>query len=77
MTPKRDYTDYLRDVLYYSGAAQRFVAGMDFDEFADNEEKVLAVVHALQIVGEEAYKLPASITRSHPAVPWMELVGIW
>jgi uncharacterized protein with HEPN domain len=76
MTTKRDYTDYLRDLLHYSAAAQRFVAGVDFDAFADNEEKVLAVVHALQIVGEAAQKLPGSLTRRHPEVPWAEIVGM-
>jgi hypothetical protein len=37
----------LRDLLHCSAAAQRFVAGMEFDAFADNEDKVLTVVHNL------------------------------
>ncbi len=76
MSPRREYGDYLNDILHYSEQAQAFVAGMDFDAFADNEEKTLAVVHALQIVGEAASKLPRSITRLHPEIPWAKMTGM-
>ena len=50
--------------------------GVDFDAFADNEEKTLAVVHALQIVGEAAQKLPEELTRLYPEIPWADVVGM-
>ena len=68
MTHRRAYSDYLDDMLHYSVKAQEFVARVDFEAFAQNEEKVLAVVHALQIVGEAANKLPSSLTRKYPEV---------
>lgn len=76
MSPRREHSDYLNDILHYSAQARAFVAGMDFEAFAGNEEKTLAVVHALQIVGEAASKLPRSITRLHPEIPWTKMTGM-
>lgn len=48
----RAYTDYLQDILDAIGKAQSFVAGLEFDDFRINDEKVFAVVRALEIIGE-------------------------
>ncbi len=77
MNPRRrDYSDYLQDMLHYGNLAQDLLLGVDLDAFADNEEKTLAVVHALQIVGEAAQKLPEELTRRYPDTPWADVVGM-
>lgn len=54
MKSKRIHTDYLRDMIEYAEKAERFVPGIQFEDFQNDEEKTLAVVRALEIIGEAA-----------------------
>ena len=40
MKSRREYVDYLQDILDAVQKAKRFVEGVDFDNFASNDEKV-------------------------------------
>ena len=76
MSSKRLYGDYLRDILDYSEKAMRFVQGVNFDDFCDDEEKVFAVVRALEVIGEAARHIPKSMRNKYPAVPWRKVTGM-
>jgi uncharacterized protein with HEPN domain len=76
MRRKRVYADYLRDIAHYAAKAQEFVGELDYAQFADDEEKGLAVLHALQIIGEAAAHLPNSIKQRYPDVPWADIIGM-
>ncbi len=76
MTRRRVYTDYLRDIADYAAKAQQFVAGLEYEQFEAHEEKGLAVLHALQIIGEAAGHLPRSIRQRYPEIPWADIVGM-
>ena len=76
MRPKRVYEDYLRDILDATQKAKRFVEGISFDAFAANDEKVFAVIRALEIIGEAAKKVPKSVQKRCPEVPWPEVAGM-
>ncbi|HSB68679.1 MAG TPA: DUF86 domain-containing protein [Candidatus Methylomirabilis sp.] len=76
MKPKRAYVDYLRDILDAAQKARRFVEGIEFDSFVANDEKVYAVIRALEIVGEAAKKVPKSVQKRYPEVPWPEVAGM-
>ena len=76
MRRKRVYSDYLQDIVHYAAKAEQFVAGLEFEQFAADEEKGLAVLHALQIIGEAASHLPDSVKQRYPQVPWADVVGM-
>jgi uncharacterized protein with HEPN domain len=76
MKARRDYTDYLRDILEYAEKAERFVEGLDFQAFERNEEKTLAVVRALEVIGEAARHIPGTLRAEYPGVPWEDMVGM-
>ncbi len=65
MKQKRTHADYLLDILDNAEKAERFVEGVDFDAFIANDEKVYAVVHALQTIGEAARHLPKSLRQRY------------
>ena len=70
---KRAYGDYLRDMLDATPKAERFVADVTEEQFKANDEKVFAVVRALEIVGKAARAIPtmcASATRPSPGAKW-------
>ena len=52
----RDSRDYLRDIVHYAEVGERMVEGLDFDEFAKDEVKVLAALQVLEIIGEAIEK---------------------
>ena len=76
MKAKREYADYLRDILDAARKARRFVEGLDFDAFVTDDEKVYAVRLALEIVGEAVKKVPRSARERYPEVPWREVAGM-
>jgi uncharacterized protein with HEPN domain len=76
MSRRRIYSDHLEDIAHYTAKAEEFMAGLDLAQFSANEEKTLAVLHALQIIGEAAAHLPRSIRRRYPEIPWTDIVGM-
>ncbi len=58
MKPKRTHEHYLADILDNIDKIERFVHGVERKDFAANDEKQYAVVHALQTIGEAARHLP-------------------
>ena len=51
---KREYEDYLHDMLENAEKALSFVQGMDYDRFYTDDKAVYAVIRALEIIGEAA-----------------------
>lgn len=76
MRQRRTYVDYLRDILDHVEMAARFAAGTTFDEFCDNDEKSLAVIRALEVIGEAARHLPESMREQYPGIPWSNMIAM-
>lgn len=76
MSSKRVYLDYLQDLVDYSEKAIRFVQGVSFDDFGENEEKIFAVVKALEIIGEAARHLPRALRDKYSSIPWKQVTGM-
>lgn len=76
MKRRRTHVDYLLDVLDNAEKAERFVEGVSQADFEANDEKVYAVVHALQTIGEAARHLPKSLRQRYTDVDWDDIVGM-
>lgn len=73
---KREYLDYVEDILNAMNDAVAFTEGMDYAEFMKNKKTAYAVVRALEIIGEAVKKIPKSVKTHHPEVPWKEMAGM-
>ena len=73
---KREYEDYLRDMLENAELALNFVQGMDYDKFFEDEKSKYAVMRALEVIGEAAGKIPENVRDSSPEIPWREITGM-
>ena len=73
---ERSSADYLNDILDAAEKAVRFVSGLTFEEFRDNDEKVYAVIRALEVIGEASKSVPTHVRRRYPEVPWKEIAGM-
>ena len=72
----RTYADYLRDILDMITKVQRFVSGVDMAEFEANEEKVFAVIRALEVIGEAVKYIPETERERYPQIPWRAIAGM-
>jgi uncharacterized protein with HEPN domain len=73
---KRDYLDYLNDMIENCDKARRFVAEIDFERFVADEEKNYAVVRALEIIGEAARQIPKDLRKRYPEIAWEGATGM-
>ena len=73
---KREYTDYLNDMLENAEKALSFVEGMEFDDFQKDDKAVYAVIRAFEIIGEAARQIPENVRDANPDIPWREITGM-
>jgi uncharacterized protein with HEPN domain len=76
MTPKREFRDYLQDILETMDKVGDFIEGISFEQFLEDDKTSFAVVRALEIIGEATKHIPSSARRRHPQIPWMKMAGM-
>ncbi len=76
MTDKRDYRDYLVDILNAINDIDGFIKHMDFKTLINNREKIYAIVFCLQIIGEAVKKIPEEIRTKYKKIPWNKIAGM-
>ena len=70
---KREYEDYLNDMLENAEKALSFVEGLDYEGFRKDEKAVYAVIRAFEIIGEAARQIPKNVREKNPTIPWREI----
>ena len=73
---KREYEDYLNDMLENAEKALSFVEGLDYDGFCKDEKAMYAVIRAFEIIGEAARQIPEKVRDDNPKIPWREIMGM-
>ena len=73
---KREYEDYLRDMLENAEKALTFVQGLDYDGFCKDDKALYAVIRALEIIGEAARRVSQETRDQYPQIPWREMTSM-
>lgn len=73
---KREFLDYVEDILGAMSNAESFTEGMTYEDFAKDNKTTYAVVRALEIIGEAVRKVPPSVRNRYPGIPWKEMAGM-
>ena len=74
--PPRDWTFRIRDILEAIAKIRRFINGISFEAFENDEELTDAIVHNMTVIGEAANHIPAEIITRHPEIPWRQMVDL-
>ena len=73
---KKDYRDYVQDMLVSINEVYEFIGSMSFGEFKKDKKTQNAVIRSLEIVGEAAKNIPATVRDKYPDVPWRKMAGM-
>ena len=73
---KREYADYIQDILTSMDEIEIFVRGMKIKEFLNDRKTINAVVRSLEIIGEATKRIPKEITENHQEIPWKKMAGM-
>jgi len=73
---KKEYVDYLEDIINAINDIEHFIEGMDASAFFDDRKTINAVIRSLEIIGEASKKIPENIKKKHPEIPWKSIAGM-
>ena len=74
--PPRDWTFRIQDILNAIAKIRRYVSGVDFETFENDEEIMDAVIHNLTVIGEAANHVPPEIRSRYPDIPWRQMIDL-
>ena len=67
---------YLLDMLLAARRAQRFCAGITWEEFERSDLHQYAVFKAIEVLGEAARLISDQTRRAHPEIAWEQIAGM-
>lgn len=73
---KKEFLDYVEDIIRAMEDALSFVEGMGYDDFVKDKRTFYAVIRAIEIVGEAVKKIPISVRKQYSEIPWKEMAGM-
>ena len=73
---KRDFRDYVADIIKSIESLESFTKGMSYEEFVRDEKTVWAVIRGIEIIGEAVKSLPDDLKEKHPDIPWREMTAM-
>jgi uncharacterized protein with HEPN domain len=72
----RDVVIYLQDIIDAMLAIEKFVGGLGFNEFKNDDMISSAVIRKFEIIGEATKQIPEDIRNAYPDVQWKEMAGM-
>jgi uncharacterized protein with HEPN domain len=67
---------FLEDILEAVNKIEKYLAGLSFEAFSQDELRIDAVLRNLEIIGEATKNLPVSIRNRYSAVEWRKIAGL-
>jgi uncharacterized protein with HEPN domain len=74
--PPRDWTFRIQDILNAIAKIRRYVSGVYFETFENDEEILDAIIHNLTVIGEAANHIPSEIRNRYSDIPWRQMIDL-
>ena len=72
---ERDDSISVSQMLDAAQKVRQYTRDVDFEEFRNDELKVLAITRLLEILGEAARRVSEDLRAKYPEVEWREIIG--
>lgn len=73
---RRSVRILLEDMLERCERIERYLAGLEYEQFLRDQKTADSVIRNLEVIGEAASRLPREFTQARPQVPWRLIVGL-
>ena len=73
---KRTFKLYLEDINDFISRIEKYIEGLDYQKFSENQMVIDAVLRNLELIGEASKNIPEEIKRKFSNLPWPEMVGL-
>ena len=73
---QREWTIRIEDILESIAKIQRYLKGMDFGAFVQDDRTIDAVIRNFGIIGEAASHVPEDVRESRTDIPWNQIRGL-
>lgn len=70
---KREYRLFVHDILEAIEHIEKFVEGMSFNEFYEDDKTKSAVVWKLEVIGEATKNISKEIKAKYRELPWKDM----
>jgi uncharacterized protein with HEPN domain len=67
---------FIKDIVTAITAIEKFVAGMSFAQFLEDDKTSSAVIRKFEIIGEAVKNIPDDIRDKYSEIPWKEMAGM-
>lgn len=73
---KRNSRLLLEDIFEACVKIFQYTAGMEYNDFINDEKTIDAVIRNFEIIGEAANRLPNEFILKHNSVVWRQIIGL-
>lgn len=73
---RKDYGDYLQDIIDSIDDINNFVKDLNFDKFLRDKKTSNAVIRSIEVIGEAAKNIPTKLRYKYPNIPWKRMSGM-
>lgn len=73
---KRDYSDYLQDIMDSVNAVEEFIKGIEYEDFKKDRKTIFAIIRGIEVIGEASKNIPKTIRSKYPEIPWKDMTGM-
>ena len=73
---EKNYRLYLHDILKHAQRIMRYTQGVTYEQFAQEDMLINAVIRNLEVIGEAAKRIPHAFRRKYLQVAWRKIAGL-
>jgi uncharacterized protein with HEPN domain len=73
---KRDWKLFIMEILESINKIEKYIEGLNYEQFVKDEKTKDAVVRNLEIIGEAANQIPKEIQQKFSNVPWAQIIAM-
>lgn len=73
--PERDWRLFVRDMVEFCDLALLYTRGHDLHSLMADRMRFDATMRNLELLGEAATRVPATVRAQTPEIPWRQIVG--